>query len=212
MKTKRSYSVYIHINKINNKVYIGMTGQVPYKRWEGGHGYKNCYFYNAIIKYGWENFEHKILIDNLTKEEAEEKEKYFIKKYKSNDKVHGYNICEGGKVNSGFHLSKETKEKLSLSHKGKSPSNKGKKLSEETKEKISLSQKGKPKFKLRGKQRTVEHCLKLSKKIICIDTGEIFLSIKVASEKYNISRSSISNCLKKRAKSSGNLHWEYYYE
>ena len=76
----------MHINKINNKKYIGITGRNPKLRWGvNGNGYKgNKYFYNAIQKYGWENFEHKILFENLSLEEACDKEKYLIELYKSN--------------------------------------------------------------------------------------------------------------------------------
>lgn len=36
----KEYCIYIHINKINNKVYIGQTSQFPpSKRWLGGEGY-----------------------------------------------------------------------------------------------------------------------------------------------------------------------------
>lgn len=36
---EKSYCIYIHINKINNKVYIGQTCQEPEKRW--GTQYSN---------------------------------------------------------------------------------------------------------------------------------------------------------------------------
>ena len=62
---KPKYCIYIHINKINNKVYIGQSHNIQ-KRWMPSN-YKGCTkFYNAIKKYGWDNFQHKILIDNLT--------------------------------------------------------------------------------------------------------------------------------------------------
>ena len=65
-----NYSVYIHLFP-NNKVYIGITKQKPEHRWNNGKGYKNNdYLANAILKYGWNNIEHKILYSNLTKEEA----------------------------------------------------------------------------------------------------------------------------------------------
>ena len=38
-------------------------------------------FWSAIQHYGWENFSHEILEDNLTKDQADQKEKYYIKKY-----------------------------------------------------------------------------------------------------------------------------------
>lgn len=48
------------------------------------------------------------------------------------------------------------------------------------------------------------------KKIICIETGEIFDSITKASEQKRISRTAINNCLKKISNTSGKLNWKYY--
>ena len=83
------YTIYLHKNKINNKVYIGQTIQDNLNdRWKNGLGYKTCtYFYNAIQKYGWDNFEHLILEQgqNLTKEELNQKEQYYINLYKANN-------------------------------------------------------------------------------------------------------------------------------
>jgi hypothetical protein len=40
--------VYVHINKTNNKKYVGISCN-PVKRWNNGNGYKNHKnFYNAI--------------------------------------------------------------------------------------------------------------------------------------------------------------------
>lgn len=47
------FTIYMHKNKINKKVYIGQTIQEPKDRWKNGAGYKTCTkFYNAIKKYG----------------------------------------------------------------------------------------------------------------------------------------------------------------
>lgn len=75
------YCIYLHRNKINNKVYIGQTkfGDNPNKRWQNGNGYKeNISFYYDIQKYGWNNFEHIILENNLTLDESNKLEKQYI--------------------------------------------------------------------------------------------------------------------------------------
>ena len=68
----RSYLVYMHISP-SNKRYIGITCQKPKKRWgKNGKGYERQeYFYRAIEKYGWDNFQHIIIAKGLTKEIAE---------------------------------------------------------------------------------------------------------------------------------------------
>lgn len=98
----KTYCVYMHKNKTNNKVYIGITGNNPESRWKNGNGYKyNTHFWRAINKYGWnEGFEHIILEENLTKSEAEQKEIELIKKYQSTNQNKGYNMQKGGNLGS----------------------------------------------------------------------------------------------------------------
>lgn len=101
MSEEKKYCVYKHTNKINGKVYIGLTGQKPEYRWKhDGEGYNgSAYFYNAIQKYGWDNFEHEILMDGLTKEEAQLREQEYIMFFKSADNEYGYNLTFGGEAN-----------------------------------------------------------------------------------------------------------------
>ena len=92
-----TYCVYMHTNKINNKKYVGQTCIKPEKRWNNGRGYKgNTYFYNAIQKYGWDNFDHEIITSNLTKEEADNFEKILIERLDLMNPDKGYNLKEGG--------------------------------------------------------------------------------------------------------------------
>lgn len=95
----RKWCVYKHTNKINGKVYIGITGEsILNQRWDNGNGYKdNKLFFSDIQEYGWiEGFYHIVIEDNLTKQEAEDLEKKLIKKYNSQNKDYGYNLAIGG--------------------------------------------------------------------------------------------------------------------
>ena len=101
---KGKYKVYVHVNKINGKIYIGQTCNSLSVRAgrKSGIGYKHCtHFYNAIQKYGWENFEHIVLIDGLSLEMANIIEEELIKKYNSMDRNVGYNMMSGGKNKIG---------------------------------------------------------------------------------------------------------------
>lgn len=100
--------IYKHTNKINGKCYIGQTKQTASIRWANGLGYKSrsCIFWNAIKKYGWNNFEHQILEDNInTQEDANDREIFWIKHFNSYvnfENSNGYNMTLGG--NNGEHL------------------------------------------------------------------------------------------------------------
>ena len=103
-------------------MYIGITTQKPHRRWgKDGNGYKqNRYFYNAIQKYGWDNFEHIIMFENLKPKDAYKKEQDLIALYKSNTKEYGYNRSIGGEFGSlGSTMSEEAKKKLSILNTGK---------------------------------------------------------------------------------------------
>ena len=100
------YTIYCHKNKINNMCYIGQTCRKYVKtRWNLGKGYWcSTKFYNAIKKYGWDNFENIILEDNIKyQNEANQKEIYYINLY--NSIKNGYNTKEGG-LNGSNNLGK----------------------------------------------------------------------------------------------------------
>lgn len=87
------YSVYVHENLLNGKIYVGLTAQNPNSRWGGGSHYAhNSHFSSEIEEYGWDNFSHEIVAENLTDEEAKELEARLIKLYNSTSKGLGYNV------------------------------------------------------------------------------------------------------------------------
>lgn len=94
---ENKYCVYRITNKLNGMVYIGQSKNLK-ARWSSkGIHYSSCpRFYNAIVKYGWDNFEREILKDNLSHEEANILEIQEIRNHKSREREFGYNIALGG--------------------------------------------------------------------------------------------------------------------
>ena len=121
---EKKWCVYVHTNKVNNKVYIGVTSKRPESRWDNGNGYKRNQpvFWNAIQKYGWDGFEHIIFAKGLLKSEAMKMEKSLIAFYQSNCRKYrnpefGYNETDGGDGMTGWYPTEETRQKMSKSAK-----------------------------------------------------------------------------------------------
>lgn len=193
-----NYKVYMHICP-NNKKYIGITKQIPEHRWKKGNGYKTQqHFFNAIQKYGWENIKHIILYENLSFENACLKEQELIKIYKTNNYRYGYNISTGGEGNNGVIIKQKQREIISKALKGNQHA-KGYKHTKEECEKMRLAKLGKPN-------------LKLSKKVLCIETNVIYQSVAEAKRQTNINHID-QVCRGKRnyagKKDNKPLHWKY---
>jgi group I intron endonuclease len=88
------YLIYCHTSPTGKK-YIGQTNNYN-RRCSEHKTSKGCpAFHNAIIKYGWDNFNHEILDDGLSLEEANILEEFYISKYNSLA-PNGYNLQTGG--------------------------------------------------------------------------------------------------------------------
>ena len=122
------------------------------------------------------------------------------------------------KWHTGSHLSEETKAKISKAHKGVKLSkehvekianaNRGKKRSDEQKAHISCALKGHKGVK--HTQETKDRIAsKLSKPILCVETGIIYNSIRGAERQTGISSGGIVGCLKGKLKTCGGFHWKY---
>ena len=174
---KRIYTIYEHKNKIDGKCYIGVTKQKPEIRWRNGKGYiNNKHFNDAINKYGWDNFEHIIIMQVKDEELAFLLEKFFIQKFDLTNPNKGYNLSEGGRQRGPARFEKMTE--WARNHK---------------------------KF---GEESAV------SKKVRCIETGDIFGSIQEA-ERWCGSTKVGEVCRKKREHAGHHpetnelLTWEY---
>lgn len=93
--------LYIHINKVNNKKYVGITNYSnPEMRWgKEGRGYINSKFYEkGISQFGWDNFTHIILNDDIDEDTAQQLESRIIKELKLTEDDYGYNEHCGVKI------------------------------------------------------------------------------------------------------------------
>ena len=223
MKENYYNCIYMYTNKINNHKYIGQAKDFKIRHKSHLHGKKQLIDIK-IKEYGIENFDIKILAENIIgQEKLNEYEMFFIKRY--NTLVingEGYNIREGGNDSNPMegkteqelecwkeNISKTMKERYSENHWMK-----GRKLSEETKNKIGEASKGRHQTedtknkiskKHKGKVLTEEHKEKLSKakdnkksKIVSVDMNtnelEYFESITETKRKYNYNPTLVRLC------------------
>lgn len=142
MTDECNYTVYMH-RLFDCRVYIGITGRDVSVRWYSGSGYSGQpRFYNAIKKYGWDAFEHVVLFEGLSREDAENMEIELIRKYRSTERGYGFNAANGGSC--AGKLTEESKKKISIA-------NSGKRASAETRVKMSAARK--------GRKQTPEHIM-----------------------------------------------------
>ena len=101
--------IYKITNKINSKVYIGQTCRDLQTRWREHKSKANCehnnHLYNAMTKYGVENFVIE-LIEEVQTDFLDEKEIYWIAFYDSNNPKIGYNLTIGGQGKKNYRTDK----------------------------------------------------------------------------------------------------------
>ena len=78
IQTEDLYTLYVHTNIENKKVYIGITGKDTEERWRDGEGYKyNPELYADIKKYGWELIDRS-LVDWFNREVAASSQRFIF--------------------------------------------------------------------------------------------------------------------------------------
>lgn len=206
------YVVYMHTFP-NGKRYIGITSQKPEYRWDNGNGYlkkgKRSKFgqpliARAIQKYSWEKVKHTILCENLTREEAEQKEIYLIAKYKSNDPAFGYNTDNGGQVNK---MTDSQKEKLRKALQGHRRTAEARKKQGETIKGMWAGEKN-PMYGKSGaanpRSKAVSQYTKSGELV------RVWESMWLATKELGIEQANISNCCRHLRKTAGGYRWEYW--
>ena len=223
--------IYKITNKINGKTYIGQSNNIERRfkehKWKSKETNKSLKL--AYEKYGLENFEFSIL--ELCKlEELNDKEIYYIKKEKPK-----YNRTTGGQGSPNHIVDDETKKilrqkgrnhwnNMSEENKQKIIKNNlkgqpiGHKVSKETRLKLRKCNLGKKQSKetIEKRKQTIIEKKKNGyiqtneghkKPIKCLETGEIFTSLKEAETKYNLT--TLCGHLKGKYKTCKGYHYKY---
>jgi group I intron endonuclease len=113
--------IYIVVNLVNGKVYVGQTRKSVDVRWrlhiKAATSGSPFPIHSAIRKYGMECFGVYLVSDATSQEDLDLMEDYFISRYGSLA-PNGYNRCRGGLGFKGVHTP-ESRERMRISHVGK---------------------------------------------------------------------------------------------
>ncbi len=199
----RDFYTYIHIKETTGEIfYVGKGHGNRFKELRS----RSKYWKWTAEKYG---VIANIVAHGLSENEAFLLEKKLIKIYGRKNLGTGnlVNLTEGGDGTSGYVCTEEHKEKISKATKGRKHTEEykrymseimsGRVLSEETKNKLSI--------KMRS-------CNVNSKKVICIETGEIFNSASEAARSISGDPSCISKCCLGKINSHKGFRFKYFEE
>ena len=207
--------IYGIVDPISNQLrYVGQTSNFIKRK--SSHirtalkGTNNSHLYNWLSSLFRSSINPEFIIfEECNIKDLDDLEVFYIDYFK----MIGCNLtnsCVGGNSRRGFKMRESSKKIVSEKLKGNSW-NKGKKLSKETKDKMSISQLGRKHTKTSiEKMRLVK--IK-NKPIIQREKGGLYIktfnSAYEASKELNINRKSIGNVLAKRAKLAGGFNWTY---
>lgn len=205
--------IYKITNRINGKVYIGQTTRSLDTRIREHFRQKKSPISKALRSVGLNGFTATVIDHAHSHEELDEKERFWIKYYDSLV-PNGYNICTGGEGARGWRPTDEQRAKMRESHIGLAAGEKnpmygktgelnhfyGKKHSDETRKRMSEHAK---------KRNLTNGRNPRARKVECINTGEIFDSVKEAAEKYGLARTSVNGCCRGHRNNCFGYKWRY---
>lgn len=205
---KSNSGIYKIINIKNGKFYIGSA--VNFEKRKRNHFnllkrnvHDNTHLQRAYNKYGREYFIFEIIECVKDKNILIEREQYWIDFYGIKNI---YNICPVAGNTFGRRHSEETKKKIGIKSIGR-------KFDTESKNIQSLKAKERIKNGIIKGLFTTERMAggknPAARKVICLETKEIFETTKSAGEKYKISRQAIGKNCGGHTKICAGLHWMY---
>ena len=235
-KNNTSSGIYIIINIKTFKVYVGSSKDV-YKRLSNHisnlrhNKHINKYLQYSFNKYSEDSFIALFIEETKKdKESLETAEQYWIDTLNAYNREYGYNNLRKAYSSIGHSMPVDSKLRILRSMRKNWSTNEvrkkeivermkgntfslGRKLSRTTKEKLSKSHSGEKnsfygcKHSDKNKKAMSENRPK--RPVTNLDTGEIFASIKDASQKYKISKGNISEVCKGKRKTAGGYRWAY---
>ncbi len=222
---------------INGKVYVGQTIRPMKKRFAVHRVPTNqAPLGRALRKHGEEAFRIHVF-GGVPEKWLNVMEIGMIAKLKSLA-PHGYNLSPGGSknngglsdatkeklraINLGRKLSKEARKKISIAARGRKSLLKGRKLTAEHRARISSARigmipwnKGIPmsdSAKIKASAALTGRSPTRARPIVCEETGEVFLMIRDAADKYGLNGSNIISACTGKLQTSGGRHWKYLEE
>lgn len=232
----KSMVVYLVTNTVNNKKYVGQTQRILSERIREHRRSKTSVLYHAIKKYGWKNFTVEILDECKTVDELNEREIYWIKTLNTKT-PNGYNLTDGGVGTTGHTYAVDAQKNASkrvlspeqLQHLSEVAPNRCTVMCVETQEiflsmakaaewagirvaTLSIAVKdenktaggyhwrlvGSPKMKSTNKKKAV----------LCVETNQVFDSIKAAAQWAGVSKTLIRRVLSNKHLTAGGFHWK----
>lgn len=199
--------IYLILNLINNKIYIGSAININSRKSKHLHHLKNNihtnkHLQNAYNRYGESNFVFFILERVENKNNLIEKEQYYLDLLKPE-----YNIRTKAESNLGLRWKLNSEQLLKIRELNKKL-HKNRVVSKETRIKQSLWQKGK-KLSEEHRQSLKENSTNI-KSVLAFSYNIIkeYKSITIAAETLKCSPQAISNALRNNHKSMG-YNWKY---
>jgi len=220
--------IYAYTHKATGRMYVGQTinperRHRDHMRGKIGHSWK---FNNAVRKYGPESFSYEILLADIPVEELNDWERFFIWHLRSY--IYGFNLTIGGDFDRDMHSEPWFKERkgAAISRAWNAPGYREKMRAKlvqasarpEVKAKKSASQsatmaktdvKEKHRESTTKAQRMFDQRLIRSRPIVCVETGEWFISYQAAKNAHGVDTGSLTRVLQGKKKTTGGYHWRH---